>query len=159
MIRHDYHIEMFLAICILESREREKKNTRTKMTNGTSIHTHTQCENISFLPIELQILFVQWKNLPTNEWGRCNKVKESDRDRDRAESSGKECGTREERTQSKCSDMNVFVGCGSDSNSYSLYYTIDVCPSRLSFRVRGRESQSVCLLFYLTCDGIENGGS
>lgn len=129
------------------------------MTNGTSIHTHTQCENISFLPIELQILFVQWKNLPTNEWGRCNKVKESDRDRDRAESSGKECGTREERTQSKCSDMNVFVGCGSDSNSYSLYYTIDVCPSRLSFRVRGRESQSVCLLFYLTCDGIENGGS
>lgn len=70
MIRHDYHIEMFLAICILGSRE------RTKMTNGTSIHTHTQCENISFLPIELQILFVQWKNLPTNEWGRCNKVRE-----------------------------------------------------------------------------------
>lgn len=130
------------------------------MTNGTSIHTHTHTMWKYFVFADWIANIVCSMEKLTDEWMGPAVIKwESDRDRDRAESSGKECGTREERTQSKCSDMNVFVGCGSDSNSYSLYYTIDVCPSRLSFRVRGRESQSVCLLFYLTCDGIENGGS
>lgn len=131
------------------------------MTNGTSIHTHN-VKIFRFCRLNCKYCLFNGKTYRRMIGAAVIKW-ESDRDRDRAESSGKECGTREERTHSKCSDMNVFVGCGSDSNSYSLYYTNDVCPSRLSFRVRGRdgerESQSVCLFFYLTCDGIENGGS